>query len=134
VLGRCDLAPGHLGENLTVEGLADDQVCIGDRLGIGGAEFEVSQPRVTCCRVGIRLGVPEMPTLLVAHSRPGLHLRVPTEDRVDVGDAVVRTLPHGGLPADAGDRPAGRERHHHLVLPDPHRRRPRSPRGRPGST
>jgi len=51
-----------------VQGLADDQVCIGDRYQIGGAVFEVTQPRVTCFRVGIRMDDPRMPALLVSHS------------------------------------------------------------------
>src|ERR1700740_1674323 len=50
------LQPGHCGENFTVEGLPDDEVCIGDRYRIGQAVFEVTQPRVTCYRVGLRLG------------------------------------------------------------------------------
>jgi len=49
--GRDDLGYGSFGENLTVDGLADDEVCIGDRYRIGAAEFEVTQPRVTCYRV-----------------------------------------------------------------------------------
>ena len=60
-LGRDDLQPGHFGENFTITGLADDEVCIGDRYAIGEAEFEVTQPRVTCFRVGMRLGEPDMP-------------------------------------------------------------------------
>jgi ferredoxin len=54
--GRDDLGYGQFGENLTVDGLTDDEVCIGDRYRIGEAEFEVTQPRVTCYRVGLRLG------------------------------------------------------------------------------
>jgi MOSC domain-containing protein YiiM len=69
--GRDDLRYGMFGENLTVDGLADDVVCIGDRYRIGEAEFEVTQPRVTCYRVGLRLGEPELPALLVSHHRPG---------------------------------------------------------------
>ncbi len=57
-------------------GLADDEVCIGDRYRIGEAEFEVTQPRVTCYRVGLRLGEPQMPALLVSHHRPGFYMRV----------------------------------------------------------
>ena len=53
-LGRDDFTYGQFGENFTVEGLADDEVCIGDRYRIGEALFEVTQPRVTCYRVGIR--------------------------------------------------------------------------------
>ncbi|MEW1777430.1 MOSC domain-containing protein [Streptomyces sp. NPDC086777] len=48
------------GENFTVDGLPDDEVCIGDRYRVGEAEFEVTQPRVTCYRVGMRLGEPAM--------------------------------------------------------------------------
>ncbi len=91
LLGRDDLQPGHFGENFTISGLSDDKVCIGDRYAIGEAEFEVSQPRVTCFRVGMRLGQPDMPSLLVAHRRPGFYFRVITEGRVQHGDDIVRT-------------------------------------------
>ena len=90
-LGRDDLEPGHFGENFTVTGLADDRVCIGDRYRIGDAEFEVTQPRVTCFRVGIRLNEPEIPNLLVSQHRPGFYFRVITEGRVRAGDDIVRT-------------------------------------------
>lgn len=90
-LGRDDLEYGHFGENFTVEGLPDDEVHIGDRYRIGEAEFEVTQPRVTCFRVGMRLGEPEMPALLVAHHRPGFYFRVITEEQVEAGDEIVRT-------------------------------------------
>src|ERR1700712_1723681 len=53
-LGRNDFTPGIFGENFTVEGLADAAVCIGDRFSIGSAELEVTQPRTTCYRVGLR--------------------------------------------------------------------------------
>ena len=90
-LGRDDLQPGNFGENFTVSGLADRDVCIGDRYRIGEAEFEVTQPRVTCFRVGMRLGVPEMPNLLVSQHRPGFYFRVITEGLVRAGDAIVLT-------------------------------------------
>ncbi len=70
--GRDDLSPGHFGENFTVDGLPDDEVCVGDRYRIGDAVFEVTQPRVTCYRVGMRMGVPNMASLLVAHHRARL--------------------------------------------------------------
>jgi ferredoxin-NADP reductase/MOSC domain-containing protein YiiM len=82
---------GQFGENFTVDGLSDADVCIGDRYRIGEAEFEVTQPRVTCFRVGMRLGEPELPALLVAHHRPGFYLRVITEGHVQAGDQIVRT-------------------------------------------
>jgi ferredoxin-NADP reductase/MOSC domain-containing protein YiiM len=90
-LGRDDLRPGQFGENFTVSGLSDRDVCIGDRYRIGEAEFEVTQPRVTCFRVGMRLGVPEMPNLLVSQHRPGFYFRVIAEGHVLAGDAVVLT-------------------------------------------
>src|SRR5690349_20415764 len=60
-LGRSDFVHGQFAENFTVEGLEDDEVCVGDRYRIGTAVFEVSQPRVTCYRVGIRLDDPRIP-------------------------------------------------------------------------
>ena len=89
--GRDDLGHGAFGENLTVDGLTDDEVCIGDRYRIGEAEFEVTQPRVTCYRVGLRLGEPELPALLVSHHRPGFYMRVLREGRVRAGDRIVKT-------------------------------------------
>ncbi|GAA1891104.1 MOSC and FAD-binding oxidoreductase domain-containing protein [Asanoa iriomotensis] len=82
---------GAFGENFTVDGLADDEVHIGDRYRIGDAEFEVTQPRVTCFRVGMRLGQPRLPALLVGHHRPGFYLRVITEGEVGAGDEITRT-------------------------------------------
>src|SRR6202012_2874730 len=89
--GRRDLTYGNFGENLTVDGLPDDEVCIGDRYRIGEAEFEVTQPRVTCYRVGLRFGAPELPALLVGHHRPGFYMRVITEGHIQAGDQIVKT-------------------------------------------
>ena len=75
-LGRDDFVHGQFGENFTVDGLPDAEVCIGDRYRIGSALFEVTQPRVTCYRVGIRMNEPQMAALLVAHHRPGFYFRV----------------------------------------------------------
>ncbi len=89
-LGRNDFSFGQFGENFTVEGLADNEVCIGDRYRIGDAIFEVTQPRVTCFRVGIRMNEPRMPALLVAHRRPGFYFRVLQEGEVGAGDDIVK--------------------------------------------
>jgi ferredoxin-NADP reductase/MOSC domain-containing protein YiiM len=89
-LGRSDLVPGIFGENLTVEGLADAEVCIGDRFRIGGAVVEVSQPRDTCYRLGIRLERPEMAALVVAHRRPGFYFRVIQEGELGTGDRIEK--------------------------------------------
>ena len=89
-LGRNDFTYGQFGENFTVDGLSDQEVCIGDRYRIGGALFEVTQPRVTCYRVGIRMNEPQMAALLVAHGRPGFYLRVLEEGEVEAGDEILR--------------------------------------------
>ncbi|WP_250038326.1 MOSC and FAD-binding oxidoreductase domain-containing protein [Paractinoplanes maris] len=89
-LGRDDFTDGQFGENFTVDGLADDEVRVGDRYRIGGALFEVTQPRVTCYRVGIRMDDPRMPALLVQHHRPGFYFRVLEEGEVRAGDDIVQ--------------------------------------------
>ena len=89
-LGRDDFSYGQFGENFTVEGLPDDQVTIGDQYRIGEAIFEVTQPRVTCYRVGIRMDDPRMPAMLVAHHRPGFYFRVLREGAVRAGDEIVQ--------------------------------------------
>ncbi|MGO8895280.1 MAG: MOSC domain-containing protein [Streptosporangiaceae bacterium] len=89
-LGRDDFSYGQFGENFTISGLADDQVCIGDRYQIGEALFEVTQPRVTCYRVGIRMNEARMPALLVSHHRPGFYFRVLREGAVQAGDEIVQ--------------------------------------------
>jgi ferredoxin-NADP reductase/MOSC domain-containing protein YiiM len=89
-LKRTDFVYGQFGENFTIEGMTDDAVCIGDRYQIGSALFEVSQPRVTCYRVGIRMKEPRMPALLVTHHRPGFYFRVLQEGEVGAGDDIVK--------------------------------------------
>ncbi len=89
-LGRKDFTWGQFGENFTVDGLGDDEVCIGDRYRIGSALFEVTQPRVTCYRVGIRMNEPRMAALLVAHHRPGFYFRVLEEGEVGSGDEITK--------------------------------------------
>ena len=89
-LGRNDFTFGQFGENFTIDGLPDSEVCIGDRYRLGDAFFEVTQPRVTCYRVGIRMNEPRMPALLVAHHRPGFYFRVLHEGEVGAGDEIVK--------------------------------------------
>jgi ferredoxin-NADP reductase/MOSC domain-containing protein YiiM len=89
-LKRTDFVHGQFGENFTIEGLPDDAVCIGDRYQIGGALFEVTQPRVTCYRVGIRMNEPRMPALLTSSGRPGFYFRVLKEGDVCAGDEIVK--------------------------------------------
>jgi MOSC domain-containing protein YiiM/ferredoxin-NADP reductase len=89
-LKRTDFVHGQFGENFTIEGLPDDAVCIGDRYQIGSALFEVTQPRVTCYRVGIRMNEPRMPALLTSSGRPGFYFRVLQEGGVGAGDEIVK--------------------------------------------
>ena len=89
-LKRTDFVHGQFGENFTIEGLPDDAVCIGDRYQIGSALFEVTQPRVTCYRVGIRMNEPRMPALLTSSGRPGFYFRVLQEGEVGAGDEIVK--------------------------------------------
>ena len=89
-LSRSDFSYGQFGENFTIEGWPDDEVCIGDRFRIGGALFEISQPRVTCYRVGIRMDEPRMAALLVAQHRPGFYFRVLEEGEVGAGDEIIK--------------------------------------------
>src|SRR5580658_7265335 len=96
-LKRSDFVYGQFGENFTIDGLADDAVCIGDRFQIGAALFEVTQPRVTCYRVGIRMNEPRMAVLLTSSGRPGFYFRVLREGEVGAGDEIVKV-------GEAGER------------------------------
>lgn len=89
-LDRDDFVFGQFGENFTVSGLADDEVCIGDRYRVGGVLLEVTQPRVTCYRVGLRMNDPRIPALLVSQGRPGFYFRVLDEGDVEAGDEIVK--------------------------------------------
>lgn len=85
-----DVDHGQFCENFTVEGMPDSDVCIGDRYRIGSALFEVTQPRVTCYRVGIRVNEPRMAALLTSSGRPGFYLRVLKEGEVGADDEIVK--------------------------------------------
>ena len=95
-LHRDDFVFGQFGENFTVDGLGDDEVCIGDRYRIGSALFEVTQPRTTCYRVGIRMNEPRMAALLTGHGRPGFYFRVLEEGVVQAGDDIVKVATGAG--------------------------------------
>lgn len=113
-LGRNDFSFGQFGENFTVLGLPDNEVCIGDRYRIGSALFEITQPRVTCYRVGIRMSEPAMPALLVSHHRPGFYFRVLEEGEVGAGDEIVKV-------ADGPERITVADIDALLYLPNPSR-------------
>lgn len=110
-LKRNDFVYGQFGENFTIEGLPDNAVCIGDRFQIGTALFEVTQPRVTCFRVGIRMNEPRMASLLTSSGRPGFYFRVLREGEVGGGDEIVKV-------GEARERMTVTEVNALLYLPD----------------
>jgi MOSC domain-containing protein YiiM len=88
VLERPEVAPGWFGENLTTEGIDVTQAVVGERWRIGDAEFEVSQPRLPCAKLGLRFGDPRMVKAFARASRPGAYLRIIVEGTVGAGDAI----------------------------------------------
>jgi len=90
-LGRTDFdAAGQFGENFTVEGMPDDAVGIGDVFRVGGALVEVTQPRVPCFKLGVRMGIADFQKRFAASCRVGFYLRVLEQGEVGAGDAVER--------------------------------------------
>lgn len=88
VLDRTVMPYGQFGENLTVAGLDEADLCVGDQLAIGDALFVISQPRVPCFKLGIRMGDERMPRLFAQSLRTGVYLRVLREGTLAAGDAV----------------------------------------------
>jgi MOSC domain-containing protein YiiM len=98
-LGR-ELVPGTFGENLTIDGLDVSRATIGERWQIGSAIFEVSQPRIPCYKLGIRLGDAQFPRRFAAAERPGAYVRIVREGSLEAGDGVaVIARPAHGLTA-----------------------------------
>jgi MOSC domain-containing protein YiiM len=87
-LGRAPFPCGQFGETLTVEGLLEEEVAIGDRLEIGGALVEVSQPRTPCFKLGIRMEDDGFPRRFQESGRVGFYLRVLEEGPVAAGDVI----------------------------------------------
>jgi len=83
-----ELGCGQFGENLTSEGLLEGEVAIGDRLRIGSAELQVTQPRVPCFKLGLRFGRPDMVKRFLRAGRSGFYLAVLREGELGAGDAV----------------------------------------------
>lgn len=90
-LGRDDFTPGQFGENLTTEGLLEAEACVGDRLRIGTVLLEVSQPRMPCFKLGIRMNLPGFPKLFLKSGLVGFYFRVLEEGILEAGDAIVLT-------------------------------------------
>lgn len=89
-LHREDFTFGQFGENLTVQGMLEDDVSIGDIFRVGNAKVEVTQPRVPCYKLGIRMGLPEFPKMFLASGRVGFMLRVLEEGELGAGDSFER--------------------------------------------
>ena len=93
-LGLAVLAFGKFGENLTVEGLDEARLCIGDRLRVGQSLLEISQPRVPCFKLGMAFERDDMPRLFVEHAATGIYFRVIETGSVATGDTVTVVEPH----------------------------------------
>lgn len=90
-LGRDDFTPqSQFGENLTVHGMLDDEVCVGDTFRIGSAVVQVTQPRVPCFKLGIRMGISDFQTRFAESLRIGFYLRVVEEGEIGAGDTIER--------------------------------------------
>lgn len=85
-----ELAWGAFGENLTTEGLWEDEVHVGDRFRIGTAEMVVTQPRMPCFKLGLRFGRDDVIARFLESGRPGFYLRVLQEGEVEAGDSCER--------------------------------------------
>jgi ferredoxin-NADP reductase/MOSC domain-containing protein YiiM len=90
VLGRQDLNYGHFGENFTVEGMPDDRIHIGDVFRIGSVLLEVTQPRVPCFKLEMKMGLPGFSRQFLASGRLGFYCRVMEEGEVGAGDSIER--------------------------------------------
>src|SRR6266498_3679663 len=86
-LGRT-LAHGQFGENLTMEGIAVSDALVGERWKIGSAVLEVSEPRVPCWRLGVRMNDPRFPRRFTEALRPGAYLRIIVEGSLSAGDEI----------------------------------------------
>jgi len=89
-LPQMDFPWGAFGENLTTEGLLEDQVCIGDRFRVGSVELAVTQPRMPCFKLGIRFNRPQMVKQFLRSGRTGFYFAVIREGEVGAGDALER--------------------------------------------
>jgi MOSC domain-containing protein YiiM len=84
-----DFGPGTFGENLTTEGLLDGDVSVGDRFRVGTAELVVTQPRLPCFKLGIKMGRDEFVTEFLERGLYGFYLAVVREGEVEAGDPIV---------------------------------------------
>jgi MOSC domain-containing protein YiiM len=84
-----DLPMGMFGENLTIEGMLENEVHLGDRFSVGSAEVVVTQPRLPCYKLGIRFGADDMVKRFLASGQTGFYLAVTHEGEVGAGDEIA---------------------------------------------
>jgi MOSC domain-containing protein YiiM len=89
-LGRTDFTFGQFGENFTVEGMLEDEIHVGDVFRVGSALVAVTQPRVPCYKLGIKMGLPRFVKMYLASCQVGFYLRVLEEGEVGAGDVFDR--------------------------------------------
>jgi len=97
---RRDIPIGFFGENLTLAGLVDEDVCVGDIIRCGSVLFEISQPRTPCFKQARKLGVPDFVKLILQTSKPGFLARVLQPGAIAVGDTfelIERPCPEANL-------------------------------------
>ena len=92
------LEPGVFGENLTVTAMPDAKVHIGDTFRIGGILVQVTQPRVPCFKLGLRMGDPSFVATFLTSGRAGFYLRVLEEGDINQNDAIIcESQDHGKI-------------------------------------
>lgn len=96
-LGR-ELAFGQFGENLTVDGMPETEVRIGDAYRVGGALLQVSQPRAPCFKLAMKMELPQFPKVFLASGRTGFYLRVLEEGEIGAGDSIELVSRDPGAP------------------------------------
>jgi len=96
-LGR-ELPFGQFGENLTVSGLLEDEIRIGDRLTAGDALLEVTEPRGPCYKLDIRMGIPEFKRQMRDTGRTGFYASVIEPGTLQAGDVIERAATNASRP------------------------------------
>ena len=89
-LARNDFTYGQFGENLTVMGMIENEIHIGDIFRVGGALVQVTQPRVPCYKLAMKMNLPQFPKLFMASGRTGFYLQVLKEGEIGAGDSVEK--------------------------------------------
>jgi len=85
-----DLPWGTFGENLTIEGLREDGVAIGERFRIGSAELEVTEPRLPCFKLAIKFGRTDIVRRFLQSGRTGFYLAIAMPGDIGAGDSIDR--------------------------------------------